>query len=110
MLGIKLFNVSSPVSVMTIDQKTVAKIANLARLKIPEAEQIHVAGELNTLIGWAAQLNEVDVTGVEPLASVNDANLRARPDVVNDGGKVADILANAPAKTAGFFTVPKVVE
>lgn len=95
---------------MTVDQKTVAKIANLARLKIPAEEQIGIADELNKLIAWVAQLDEVDVTGIEPLASVNDTSLRTRPDVVNDGGKPEDILANAPAKTADFFTVPKVVE
>jgi aspartyl-tRNA(Asn)/glutamyl-tRNA(Gln) amidotransferase subunit C len=69
-----------------------------------------MAGELNTILAWAAQLDEVDVAGVEPLASVNDAALRTRPDIVNDGGRPEDILANAPAKTADFFTVPKVVE
>ncbi len=95
---------------MTIDQKTVARIANLSRLKIPEDEQKHVAGELSKILDWIAQLNEVDVTGVEPLANVNDMALRRREDVVNDGGKVADIMANAPAHAADFFTVPKVVE
>ena len=95
---------------MTIDQKTVAKIANLSRLKIPAEEQASVAGELSKLLDWVAQLGEVDVTGVEPLASVNDASLRTRPDVVTDGDKPQDILANAPAKTADFFTVPKVLE
>lgn len=100
-----------PVRVMmTIDLKTVAKIANLARLKIPPEEQAHVAGELNNILAWVEQLNEVNVEGVEPLASVNDASLRLRADVVNDGGKPEDILANAPASTADFFTVPKVVE
>jgi aspartyl-tRNA(Asn)/glutamyl-tRNA(Gln) amidotransferase subunit C len=95
---------------MTIDPKTVAKIANLSRLKIPADEQALVAGELGKLLEWVAQLDEVDVTGVEPLASVNDMSLRARADIVNDGGHSEDILANAPAKTADFFTVPKVVE
>jgi aspartyl-tRNA(Asn)/glutamyl-tRNA(Gln) amidotransferase subunit C len=94
----------------TIDQKTVAKIAHLARLKIPPEEQSQLAGELDKIISWVEQLNEVDVAGVEPLANVNDKALRWREDVVNDGGKTADILANAPAKTADFFTVPKVIE
>ncbi len=97
-------------SLVSIDQKTVAKIANLARLKIPAEEQISVAGELNQILAWVAQLKEVNVEGVEPLSSVNDKSLRTRPDIVTDGGKPADILANAPAKTADFFTVPKVVE
>ena len=95
---------------MTIDQKTLAKIANLARLKIPAEEQIGVTGELNKILNWVAQLNEVNVENVEPLSSVNDTSLRMRPDVVMDGGKPEDILANAPAETANFFTVPKVVE
>jgi aspartyl-tRNA(Asn)/glutamyl-tRNA(Gln) amidotransferase subunit C len=95
---------------MSIDPKTVAKIANLSRLKIPAEEQANVAGELNKILQWMEQLNEVDVTGIEPLTGGNDLPLRWRDDVVNDGGKVQDILANAPAKTADFFTVPKVIE
>jgi len=95
---------------MSIDQKVVAKIATLARIKIPADEQALVAGELNNILNWIEQLNEVDVTNVEPLANVNDDCLRARPDVINDGGYPQNILANAPAATADFFTVPKVVE
>ena len=95
---------------MTINSATVARIAHLARLKIPADEQQQIAGELNHILTWVAQLDEVKVDGVEPLTSVNDASLRQREDVVNDGGKPADILANAPAKTADFITVPKVIE
>ena len=95
---------------MSIDQKTVAKIAHLARVKVPEEEQQQLAGELSKILNWIEQLNAVDVTGVEPLANVNDKALRWRDDRVTDGDKTADILANAPAKTADFFTVPKVVE
>lgn len=95
---------------MTIDPKTVAKIANLSRLKIPADEQIQVAGELSKILDWVAQLNEVNVEGIEPLTGGNDLPLRWRDDVVNDGGKVQEVLANAPAKTADFFTVPKVIE
>jgi aspartyl-tRNA(Asn)/glutamyl-tRNA(Gln) amidotransferase subunit C len=95
---------------MSIDQKIVAKIANLARIKIPADEQANVAGELNQILAWVEQLNEVNVSNVEPLASVNDSSLRMRADIVNDGGRPEDILANAPVRTADFFTVPKVVE
>jgi aspartyl-tRNA(Asn)/glutamyl-tRNA(Gln) amidotransferase subunit C len=95
---------------MPIDQKTIAKIALLARLKIPDEEQRQVAGELSKILDWVAQLDEVDIAGIEPLANVNDEALRWRADSVTDGGAAADILANAPAKTAGFFTVPKVIE
>lgn len=95
---------------MLIDQKIITKIAHLSRLKIPAEEQVSVAGELSKILDWIAQLNEVNVDNVEPLLSVNDMSLRLRKDVVTDGGKPEDILANAPAKTADFFTVPKVIE
>ena len=62
---------------MSIDQKTAARIAHLARIKIPAEEQAAVAGDMNKILDWVAQLNEVDVEGVEPLANVNDMALRA---------------------------------
>ncbi len=95
---------------MTIDQKTVSRIAHLARLNVSVEEQDHIVGQLNSILTWVGQLDEVDVKGVEPLANVNDENLRRRADVVNDGGKAEDILSNAPSRTADFFTVPKVIE
>jgi aspartyl-tRNA(Asn)/glutamyl-tRNA(Gln) amidotransferase subunit C len=95
---------------MSVDQKTVVKIAKLAGLKMPIEDQTGVADELSKILDWVAQLDEVDVTDVEPLMNVNDGSLRMRPDIINDGDKAAEILANAPAKTADFFTVPKVIE
>ena len=95
---------------MSLDLKTVSRIAHLARVKIPESEQASVASDLSKIMNWIEQLKEVDVTGIEPLSNVNDVALRWREDVVTDGGKTEDILANAPAKTADFFTVPKVIE
>jgi len=96
---------------MAIDIQTVRKIARLARLKIPAEQEDGVAGDMNKILDWVGQLDEVNTDGIEPLASVNDASLGWREqDVVTDGAKAADILANAPAKTADFFTVPKVVE
>ena len=88
---------------MSIDSKVVARIAHLARLKIPADEQTLVAGELSQIMSWIEQLNEVNVDNIEPLANVNDRTLRWRDDVITDGGKPQDILANAPSKTAGFF-------
>lgn len=95
---------------MTIDIKTVKKIAGLSRLSIPKEEQERVAGDLSAILEWVGQLDEVDVEGIEPLASVNDNALECRPDAVTDGKKADDVLANAPSQTANFFTVPKVIE
>jgi aspartyl-tRNA(Asn)/glutamyl-tRNA(Gln) amidotransferase subunit C len=95
---------------MALDKATVARIATLARIKVPEAEQEHLAGELSRILTWIEQLNEVDTEGVEPMSSVAAMTLPMREDVVTDGNCRDKILANAPAAAQGFFTVPKVVE
>lgn len=95
---------------MSIDEATVRRVAKLARLKVNEADVPQLAGELGKIFSWIEELQEVDVTGVEPLTSVLPANLRSRPDVVTDGNYQDKVLKNAPASSAGFFAVPKVVE
>jgi aspartyl-tRNA(Asn)/glutamyl-tRNA(Gln) amidotransferase subunit C len=95
---------------MAIDKETVAKIARLARIKVPEAEQEALAEELSNILGWVEQLSEVDTAGVEPMTSVVDAVAPRRPDEVTDGGYSERVTANAPDAVDGFYTVPKVVE
>ena len=95
---------------MAIDRSTVLKIATLARIRVPERELDHLAGELQGIVQWVEQLNEVDVSRVEPMTSVRPMALRRRPDVVTDGGIRDQILANAPEAAGGFFAVPKVIE
>ena len=55
---------------MSLDKATVARIAMLARIEVPEAQQERLAGELSQIIGWIEQLGEVDTDGVEPMRSV----------------------------------------
>ena len=95
---------------MAIDAATVRKVAHLARLKTPEDRLEPLAQELNGILAWIEQLNEVDVDGIEPMTSNVAQPLRLRDDVVSDGNKVADVLGNAPRSADGFFVVPKVVE
>jgi aspartyl-tRNA(Asn)/glutamyl-tRNA(Gln) amidotransferase subunit C len=95
---------------MAIDKKTVARIASLARIKVPEAEQEPLARELSHILGWIEQLNEVPTEGVAPMASVERMRLPMREDKVTDGDCRDRILANAPQQAQGFFVVPKVVE
>ena len=95
---------------MSIDTDTVRKVAHLARIAVREDELAPLAAELNAILGWVEQLSEVDVTGVEPMTSVTPMALKRCADVVTDGDRQADILANAPDAREGFFTVPKVVE
>ena len=69
-----------------------------------------LAAELNGILHFMEQLNEVDVDGVEPMTGVEKMRLKRREDVVTDGHQQAAVLANAPDAREGFFVVPKVVE
>jgi len=95
---------------MSLDPATVRRIARLARLHVDDADIPRLQGELNGIIGWIEQLQEVDVDGVAPLTGGAAIALRLRPDAVTDGSIVEEILANAPERAGNFFTVPKVVE
>jgi aspartyl-tRNA(Asn)/glutamyl-tRNA(Gln) amidotransferase subunit C len=95
---------------MSVDLQTVKRVARLARIAVSEEDAERMTGELNAILGFVEQLNEVDVSGVEPMTSVTPMAMKKRQDVVTDGGKAADIVANAPATEENFFLVPKVVE
>jgi aspartyl-tRNA(Asn)/glutamyl-tRNA(Gln) amidotransferase subunit C len=95
---------------MALDKATVAHIAALARIRISEAELDPLAHELSSILDWVEQLNEVDTTGVAPMASAAGVSLPMREDAVTDGGCRDAIVGNAPRGAHGFFTVPKVVE
>ncbi|MCJ7994618.1 Asp-tRNA(Asn)/Glu-tRNA(Gln) amidotransferase subunit GatC [Rhizobium cremeum] len=95
---------------MSVDLKTVKRVAHLARIALNEEEAQRMMGELNGILGFVEQLSEVDVTGVEPMTSVTPMAMKKRSDVVNDGDKAEDIVANAPETDRNFFLVPKVVE
>jgi aspartyl-tRNA(Asn)/glutamyl-tRNA(Gln) amidotransferase subunit C len=95
---------------MSVDTATVKRVARLARIAVSDAEAEALKAELNTILGFVEQLNEVDVTGVAPMTSVIAMEMKARPDVVTEGDEAAKILANAPAREGDFFVVPKVVE
>lgn len=95
---------------MAIDVSTVRRVAHLARIATPEQRLESLAAELNGIMAWIEQLNEVDTDGVEPMTSCVEAKLPMREDVVSDGGDPAKVLSNAPKAADGFFVVPKVVE
>ena len=95
---------------MSVDLATVKRVARLARIAVDEEDAARMTGELNGILGFVAQLDEVNVAGVEPLTSIIPMALRRREDAVTDGAKADDIVANAPASEENFFVVPKVVE
>jgi len=95
---------------MAVDVATVRRVAHLARIAEPEDRLQAIVGELNGILAWIEQLNEVDVQGGEPMTTAVEANAPLRADEVTDGGDPDRILANAPKAADGFFVVPKVVE
>ena len=95
---------------MSIDRETARRVAKLARIKVEEEALDALAGEFNAILGFVEQLNEVDVENVEPMTSVVQMDMKKRVDEVNDGDRVKDITANAPASEDDFFMVPKVIE
>ncbi len=95
---------------MSVDATTVKRIGRLARIRIEEAEVAGYQDELNAILGFVEQLEEVNVEGVEAMTSVTPMTLRRRDDVVTDGGYPEKIVQNAPLSEDNFFMVPKVVE
>ena len=95
---------------MSVTKDDVRKVARLSRIAVEDARLDTLAGELNGILGWIDQLNEVDVEGVEPMTSVVELALPMRGDDVTDGDKPDQVLANAPKSEDGFYVVPKAVE
>jgi aspartyl-tRNA(Asn)/glutamyl-tRNA(Gln) amidotransferase subunit C len=93
-----------------IDAATVRRIAHLARVAVADDEVEHLRGEINAILSFVEQLQQVDVEGVEPMTSVMPMVMKKRADVVTDGDNVDAVLRNAPATDRNYFLVPKVVE
>ena len=95
---------------MSLDKATVARIARLARIKVPDREVEALAADLSRILAFVEQLNELDCSSVEPMASGRAMKLRRRPDEVTEPNLQEKVLANAPEAHDGYFAVPKVVE
>jgi aspartyl-tRNA(Asn)/glutamyl-tRNA(Gln) amidotransferase subunit C len=95
---------------MSLDTATVRRIAKLARIRVDDAETAVLQTELNAILGYVEQLNEVNVDGVEPLSGGAQMAMRLREDKLTDGDIAEQILTNAPDRVGQFFAVPKVVE
>jgi aspartyl-tRNA(Asn)/glutamyl-tRNA(Gln) amidotransferase subunit C len=95
---------------MSVDAKTVQRIAHLARIAVADDEVERLKGELNAILAFIEQLSEVDVEGVEPMTSVIPMVMKKREDKVTEGEIPDLIVRNAPAREDHFFVVPKVVE
>ena len=95
---------------MSVDKETVRKIARLARIAQPEERLEPLVAELNTILQWVEQLDEVNTESVDPMTSVVETVLPKRSDEVTDGDIAETIVENAPDGSGTYFAVPKVVE
>jgi aspartyl-tRNA(Asn)/glutamyl-tRNA(Gln) amidotransferase subunit C len=87
----------------------VRKVASLARLRVSDEELEGFTAQFNQIVAYVEKLDEVDTTGVEPMTSVLDASNVLRDDEPGPLLTSAEALSNAPKKTEGFFSVPKVI-
>ncbi|MBA4800316.1 MULTISPECIES: Asp-tRNA(Asn)/Glu-tRNA(Gln) amidotransferase subunit GatC [Euryhalocaulis] len=95
---------------MSVTKDEVRHIAHLARLRVSEDRLDTLASELNGILDWIEQLDEVDVEGVEAMTTAVESSLPMREDKVTAAGDRDAVLKNAPKSEEGFFVVPKAVE
>ena len=77
---------------MSVDTATVKRVAKLSRIAITDERAESMQAELNTILGFVEQLQEVDVDGIEPMTSVVDMDMRKRSDEITDGNKAARVI------------------
>lgn len=92
-----------------ITEEDVRRVAKLSRLRLSEEQTRHFAGQLSHVLDYIAKLNELDVTGVEPMAHAGDVVNVLREDVEKPGMEIEAVLRNAPERMDAFFQVPKVI-
>jgi len=95
---------------LKIDKNTINKIARLSRIKLEDKESEDYIKDLNHILNWVEQLNEINTDNVDPLSNISSYTLPQREDVSKDINSNEEILENAPDKIEGYFVVPKVVE
>lgn len=95
---------------MAFNTDTVDKIANLSRISISDEKKQQFISEMDGIIEWINQLQEVDVSNVEPLYSTSVQENVWRSDMVTTTNLQKELTANAPESVHGFYVVPKMVE
>jgi aspartyl-tRNA(Asn)/glutamyl-tRNA(Gln) amidotransferase subunit C len=95
---------------MSLTREDVERAARLARIAIDEREADEALVQLDRIFGMIAEMQAVDVTGVEPMAHAQDVTLRLREDAVNEPDQRELFQSIAPQVEDGLYLVPKVIE
>ena len=93
-----------------INESQVVKVCNLAKIATNEAEISNFTSQIDNVLSWVAQLNNLDTSQIEPLANVHDAILTLHSDKINQENTIDDVFSNTHNSLYNYFTVPKVIE
>lgn len=88
--------------------KDVEHVAKLARLELSEAEKEIFTKQLDSILNYVEQMNEVDTTGIEPMSHIVPVTNVMREDEVVYTNTKEELMQNAPEEEDGFFRVPKI--
>ena len=99
----------TPTAAATITEADVRHVAKLARLAVSDAEVERLTRQLGSILTYVGQIGEVDVEGVEPMATAVPMKNVLRDDAVGPALPVEAVLRNAPDSDKPFFKVPKVL-
>ncbi len=94
---------------MKIDNQLIEKLARLSQLEFDEAQRDSIRADLESMVDFVKQIEEIDTKGVEPLVYMHDGIVTARQDEVKDELSREDLFRNAPAREGNYFVVPKVI-
>lgn len=95
---------------MAIDPKTVQHVVRLAHLELSDEDLARYGSQLGAILDYVAQLEKLDVEGVEPLAHAAESSGVFREDVPGPCLPREEALKNAPERTGDFFVVPRIIE
>lgn len=93
-----------------IDEQVVRHVAGLARLRLTDQEVARFARELAGILDYVAQMNELDISGIEPTEHPHAVSNVLRDDAVRPSWSSEQATANAPERENGFFKIPKVLD
>ena len=94
---------------MKIDNTLIDKLAGLAQLKFDDQQRDAIRADLEAMVDFVKQIEEIDTEGVEPLVYMHDCTVTARQDEVKEELTREDLFRNAPAREGHYFIVPKVI-
>ena len=95
---------------MGIDEKTIKKIAKLARIRISDDDIVSLQNDLNRIVGFVDKMSEISIEKVEEFRFGETSLSEMRIDEETEENNAEQILSNTKNKKAGFFVVPKIVE